>query len=274
MSAPARNLLKNPQSHGPHDALGSVRAITDSSGAVVGSYTYGAWGETLSASHPSGFTMPYLFVGALGVRHDPDTGLYYMRNRWYDPTGLQRFLSRDPATTYGGIYSWMSFSSEESLGIDFGSTLTGLTLAGLSLPVLNPGGNSRNLYAYAENRPNQLIDPSGLYPALPDPGIGVPTPPSVPPMPPGVNGPGSGSPCEEVAQHITKAMCRAACESEFANDPRGKATCLRICANLGGNTCNALFAYCSHLARHPSELGRRAAENCMTVYNKLCPAGG
>ena len=56
---------------------------------------YGAWGETL----PGGFDsvpggMPYSFVGALGVRTDVDTGLLWMRQRWYDPT-LQRFISRD-----------------------------------------------------------------------------------------------------------------------------------------------------------------------------------
>lgn len=77
------------------DALSNVRAVSDSSGAVVGSYTYGPWGETLSASEPSGFTMPWKFVGGSGVRHDPTTGLHYMRNRWYD-AGLARFLSCDP----------------------------------------------------------------------------------------------------------------------------------------------------------------------------------
>ncbi|MEW6283075.1 MAG: hypothetical protein AB1758_30965, partial [Candidatus Eremiobacterota bacterium] len=61
------------------DALGSVRALTDSTGAVVAHWEYGAWGDTLSTSaEPSGFTMPYKFVGSLGVRHDPATGLFYM----------------------------------------------------------------------------------------------------------------------------------------------------------------------------------------------------
>ncbi|MEW6277754.1 MAG: hypothetical protein AB1758_03950, partial [Candidatus Eremiobacterota bacterium] len=78
MSAPAP-ALKNPQEHGSHDALGSVRALTDSTGAVVAHWEYGAWGDTLSTSaEPSGFTMPYKFVGSLGVRHDPATGLFYM----------------------------------------------------------------------------------------------------------------------------------------------------------------------------------------------------
>lgn len=49
----------------------------------------------MSASDPSGFTIPYLFVGALGVRYDSATGLHYCRNRWLDAAGLQCFLSRD-----------------------------------------------------------------------------------------------------------------------------------------------------------------------------------
>jgi len=43
---------------------------------------------------PGGGLM-YRYVGGLGVRFDSTTGLYYMRQRWYDPT-LQRFVSRDP----------------------------------------------------------------------------------------------------------------------------------------------------------------------------------
>lgn len=42
----------------------------------------------------SGNALSYRYVGALGVRWDAATGLYYMRQRWYDP-GLGRFLSRD-----------------------------------------------------------------------------------------------------------------------------------------------------------------------------------
>ncbi len=34
-------------------------------------------------------------MGSLGVRTDATTGLIWMRHRWFDPSGLQRFLSRD-----------------------------------------------------------------------------------------------------------------------------------------------------------------------------------
>jgi RHS repeat-associated protein len=70
--------------------------VTDNTGAVVARFDYDAWGNLLASSFdnvPGG--VPYGFVGALGVRFDAATGLYYMRHRWYDPS-LQRFLSRDP----------------------------------------------------------------------------------------------------------------------------------------------------------------------------------
>ena len=78
------------------DALGSVRKVTDSSGTVQATFDYDAWGNALAStsdSIPNG-GLQYRFVGALGVRWDAATGLYYMRARRYDP-GLGRFLSRD-----------------------------------------------------------------------------------------------------------------------------------------------------------------------------------
>lgn len=60
------------------------------------SYRHDAWGNLLpSSSDLLPGSMLYDFIGALGVRRDPDSGLLYMRNRWYEPN-LQRFVSRDP----------------------------------------------------------------------------------------------------------------------------------------------------------------------------------
>ena len=77
------------------DALGSVRMVTGTDGAVLARFDHDAWGNALPSSYdnvPGG--MPYRFVGSLGVRWDADTGMHYMRHRWYDP-GLGRFVSRD-----------------------------------------------------------------------------------------------------------------------------------------------------------------------------------
>lgn len=68
------------------DALNGVRMITDSAARIASEFQYGAFGEVLDSSFdgvPGGFL--YRFVGALGCRAEPDFGLIYMRNRWYDP---------------------------------------------------------------------------------------------------------------------------------------------------------------------------------------------
>jgi RHS repeat-associated protein len=75
---------------------GSVRAITDASGAVVAHYELDAWGAQLGSSSPFSGGFAFGYVGSLGVRTDATTGLLYMRHRWFDPNGLQRFISRDP----------------------------------------------------------------------------------------------------------------------------------------------------------------------------------
>ena len=74
-----------------HDQLGSTRLLISSTGAVVGSWTYSAWGQTVATTGPATAT-PLLWAGQY---QDAITGLYYMRARWYDP-GTGEFLSADP----------------------------------------------------------------------------------------------------------------------------------------------------------------------------------
>jgi RHS repeat-associated protein len=75
------------------DRLGSIRALTDATGAVTATYRTDAWGvataQTGSSTQPFGFT---------GEPRDA-TGLSYLRARYYDPT-LGRLLSRD---SWGGV---------------------------------------------------------------------------------------------------------------------------------------------------------------------------
>lgn len=71
------------------DAQKSVRAELTSVGGVAGSFRYRAYGD-IAASTGSG---PTLF-GYTGQIRD-DSGLYYLRARWYDPV-RGRFVSRDP----------------------------------------------------------------------------------------------------------------------------------------------------------------------------------
>lgn len=77
------------------DALGSIRVITDAFGEAVSHFELDAWGNTLASSSDGvPGAVSYGFVGSIGVRFDPITGLHYMRQRWYaGPLG--RFLTKD-----------------------------------------------------------------------------------------------------------------------------------------------------------------------------------
>jgi RHS repeat-associated protein len=72
------------------DALGSVRRLTDETGAVTDTYTFDALGNL--TAHAGSDPNPYLFAGEpIGAKG----ALYYNRARYLDPaTG--RFLSMDP----------------------------------------------------------------------------------------------------------------------------------------------------------------------------------
>jgi hypothetical protein len=55
----------------------SVRALTNSSGTVTGSFTYNAWGQTTGTSGSA--TTPF---GYAGYYFDPASGFYYLQARW------------------------------------------------------------------------------------------------------------------------------------------------------------------------------------------------
>ena len=74
-----------------HDQLGSTRLITDSIGASQATYSFDPYGN-LTASTGT-IANPLRFAGDYW---DAETGFYYLRARYYDPTTGQ-FLSRDPA---------------------------------------------------------------------------------------------------------------------------------------------------------------------------------
>ena len=73
-----------------HDQLGSIRLLTNSSGAVQNAYTYDAYGNVLgktgTLANPFGYAGQYT---------DSESGLLYLRARYYDPSTAQ-FVSRDP----------------------------------------------------------------------------------------------------------------------------------------------------------------------------------
>ena len=79
------------------DGLNSVKKLTDSTGTVVASYDYDAWGN-LTTTLPS-IANPFTYTGR---EWDKETGLYYYRARYYDAK-VGRFISKDPIGLAGGI---------------------------------------------------------------------------------------------------------------------------------------------------------------------------
>jgi RHS repeat-associated protein len=105
------------------DGLGSTIALTNRRGEPEAVYIYDAWGNAIpSSSDDLGTRNKFRFTGeAL----DPETQLYFLRARYFDPT-VGRFLSEDP---FPGIVQYP------------------LTLAA---------------YPYALNNPVVFRDPSGM----------------------------------------------------------------------------------------------------------------
>jgi RHS repeat-associated protein len=72
-----------------HDQLGSTRLLTDASGASAATYTFDPYGNLVAST---GTASSNLRFG--GEYRDSESGLYYLRARYFDPTAGQ-FLSRD-----------------------------------------------------------------------------------------------------------------------------------------------------------------------------------
>jgi RHS repeat-associated protein len=84
-----------------HDQLGSTRALTDQAGRVVATYAYDPYGNVVGA--PPAVVNPFQYAGQYT---DAESGLEYLRARYYDPVTGQ-FLSRDPmAAATRSVYGY------------------------------------------------------------------------------------------------------------------------------------------------------------------------
>jgi RHS repeat-associated protein len=131
--------------HYKTDALGSVIALVDDTGAVKTTYTYDPFGNVTVSGEAS--DNPFQYTG----RENDETGLYYYRARYYSPE-LQRFISEDPILKPGNPE--ISFS---------------LPFLIIYPPILNA-------YNYTVNSPVNFTDPEGkcLYVAAVIAGAAVP----------------------------------------------------------------------------------------------------
>jgi RHS repeat-associated protein len=84
------------------DAIGSVIALSDAAGSVQTSYAYEPYGQATSTGAAS--INAYQYTG----RDNDVAGLYYYRNRYYNP-GFSRFTNEDPLGLAGGqnVYAFV-----------------------------------------------------------------------------------------------------------------------------------------------------------------------
>jgi len=91
-----------------YDGLGSVVALSDSSGDTVQTYQYSVFGQVAveDINHPN----PYMFAGR---RFDIEIGLYYNLARYYNPF-MGRFLQTNPIG-YGDGINWYLYCGNSPL---------------------------------------------------------------------------------------------------------------------------------------------------------------
>jgi RHS repeat-associated protein len=125
------------------DGVSSITSLTATNGTVTQSYTYDSFGNTTNSS--GSLTNFFRYTGR---EFDTETGLYYYRARYYDPSG-GRFLSEDPSGFGGGInfYSYAA-GTPTNLTDPFGLNYTTYrTVAGpgifveVSITLYGPGAS-------------------------------------------------------------------------------------------------------------------------------------
>ncbi len=89
------------------DETGSVAAVWNASNGIAATYTYDPYGYTVDSSGTLAQNLRWK-----GAQYDSETGLYYMRARYYDPTAVGRFISEDPDGIAAGINPY-SFADGE-----------------------------------------------------------------------------------------------------------------------------------------------------------------
>ena len=88
------------------DCQGSIKAVTDQTGAIVFNADYTPFGTQVGQGGNGSFDEEHGFTGK---EYDPDIGLYYFNARWYDPE-IGRFISEDPECSTPNLYSYCANS--------------------------------------------------------------------------------------------------------------------------------------------------------------------
>jgi RHS repeat-associated protein len=102
------------------DGQGNVYLLTDTSGTRRSEYRYRAWGDRYVTPVGEGVQSPF---GYKGREEDRETGLVYLRLRYYSPR-LERFVNEDPIGLAGGLNKFAFVGADpvnrgDPLGLDW-----------------------------------------------------------------------------------------------------------------------------------------------------------
>ena len=87
-----------------YNLQGDVIALVDANGSKVVEYKYDAWGKPISKTGTLASTLGTVQpFGYRGYVYDEETGLYYLRSRYYNPTWC-RFVNADDTVENGTGY--------------------------------------------------------------------------------------------------------------------------------------------------------------------------
>ncbi|MEG2568220.1 MAG: RHS repeat-associated core domain-containing protein, partial [Acinetobacter sp.] len=109
------------------DHRGLPLALVDTDTRVAWSAGYDEWGNMLREENPQVLEQ---LIRLPGQQYDEESGLYYNRNRYYNP-GLGRYITQDPVGLEGGINPYV-YPLNPVQSID----PLGLTLIAVNLPGL------------------------------------------------------------------------------------------------------------------------------------------
>ncbi|MCL6606439.1 MAG: RHS repeat-associated core domain-containing protein [Paenibacillus sp.] len=76
----------------PPQSKNLLPPITDSAGEVAATFKYDDWGNLISKTGT--IEIPFGYRGKFGYIYDKETGLYFLKSRYYDPE-IGRFTSKD-----------------------------------------------------------------------------------------------------------------------------------------------------------------------------------